>query len=118
MIGMSFLFTSYHVSFGKDNGCIADGSYSSVASYGDITVIHVPNFTLNLLSISQLIKIINCSVTFSPSYCLFQDSEIKTTIGMGHEKDDLYILDLDPQSSVASLAIKCDIFPITTNELF
>lgn len=42
---------------------------------------------------------------------------MKTTIGIGHEKDGLYLLNSTSQSSIASLAIN-DISPNTTNELF
>lgn len=127
MTSMFSLFMSYKVSSEKDKIRVADNSYLSIASYGDIPattslllsfVFHVPNFTLNLLSISQLTKSLNCSATFFPSYCLFQDLETKKTISMGYKKDDLYILDLDPQSSFATSTVERDISPTTTDELF
>lgn len=64
---------------------------------------HVSNFFLNLLSISHLTKNLNCSVTFFPSYCVFQEIAIKQTIGLRHE-DGLYIF--DSFSPVATSAIK------------
>lgn len=80
-----------------------DGTLSLVVGQVDIpitsdislsSVLHVPNFVLNLLSISHLTKSLNCCVTFFPSYYvfLFLDTETKRVIGLGHEKDDLYIL--------------------------
>lgn len=77
----------------------------------------MPNFTLNLLSIGHLTKSFNCSVIFFPSYCRFQDLKTKTTISMGHENDDLYILDSAPQSSIISSTIK-DVSPNTIDEVF
>lgn len=58
----------------KDKVRIVDGYYSFVARNGNIPatsnlllsfILHVLNFTLNLLSISHLTKSLNCSVTFS-----------------------------------------------------
>lgn len=126
MTRMSSLFKSYRISFGKDKVRIANGTYSSIAGHGDIvanplllsSVLHVPNFTLNLLSISYLNKSLNCCVTFFPSHCVFQDLKTKTTIGIRHENDGLYLLDSPVQSSIASSAIKTDISPTTTDDLF
>lgn len=126
MTGLSILFKFYRVSSGKNKVCIADGTYSSIVGHGDIiatslllsSVLHVPNFTLNLLSISHLTKSFNCCVTFFPSHCVFQDLKTKTTIGMGHEKDGLYLLDSSSQSSIAFSAIGTDISPTTIDEMF
>lgn len=80
MTGMSSLFNSYQVCSGKDNVQIVDGSLSSIAGQGDIpatsdlclsSVLHVPKFYLNLLSISHLTKTLNYSITFFLSYCVF-----------------------------------------------
>lgn len=70
--------------------------------------LYVPNFPFNLLSVSQLTKSLNCSVTFFPSSCIFQDLQTQKTIGLGHEKYGLYHLDLPsspPTSSVLSAAV-------------
>ena len=52
----------------------------------------VPHFPFNLLSVSQIIKSLQCSVTFSP-FCVFQDLKTKKLIGLGHERNGLYYLD-------------------------
>lgn len=92
MTSMSSLFLSYHVCSRRDKVHTTDGYYSSIASKGDIianpslhlsSIFHVPNFSLNLLSISYITKSLNCSVTFLPSYYVFQDLEKKRTIGRG-----------------------------------
>lgn len=120
MTGMSTLFhtyqitfdSTYQITFDRDKMCIVDGSYSSVASHGDThatselslsSVLHVPNFTLNLLSISYLTQHLHCFVTFFPSYGVFQDLEMKT-IDLGREKDRLYIF--DSSTPIASSVIK------------
>ena len=75
---------------------IADGSTVHIQSKGDVclsshitlsSVLHVPNFTYNLMSISRLVKDLNCVVIFSPSGCLLQDSISKKILGRGYERD-------------------------------
>lgn len=62
MIGMSSLFT-YHICSGKDKVRIVDSSLCFVVGHENIlaipdihlsSVLHGPNFTLNLLSISYI----------------------------------------------------------------
>lgn len=99
MTGMSSIFTSYHVNSKKVKVHMADGSYHSIVGHQDISttsnlllssILHVPNFTLNLLAISHLTKTkLQCYIFF-PSYYLFQDLVTKKTIGIMHEKDGLY----------------------------
>lgn len=100
MTGMSSLFSTYQVCSGRDKVRIADGSYSSITGKGDIhatpfmplsSVFHVPNFSLNLLSISHITKSINYNVTFFSSHCVFQDLEMRMS-DRGFERDGLYLL--------------------------
>ena len=56
------------------------------------SVLHIPCFSTNLLSISRVTRDLNCSVTFSPSHCVFQDLSTKKTIGSGEERNGLYFL--------------------------
>lgn len=123
MTGMSSLFTSYKTCSGRENVRIADGSISSVDGQGNIpatpslqlsSVLHVPNFTLNLLPISHITKSFNCCVLFFPSHYVFQDMMTRKMIGLGCEKDGLYLL--DSQLLVASSAIKRDV-PSRLDEL-
>lgn len=55
-------------------------------------VLYVPKFPVSLLSISQLTKHFNCSVTFFPSCYVFQDLAIEMRICSGHECRD-YLLE-------------------------
>ena len=57
------------------------------------SVLHVPSFSTNLLSLNCVTYDLNCCVTFFPSHCVFQDLIIKKTIGCGRTENDLYILD-------------------------
>ena len=56
-------------------------------------VLHVPNLSCNLLSISQLTKQFNCSGKFLPSHCVFQDLSSGKMIGSAKECEGLYYFD-------------------------
>lgn len=48
-------------------------------------VLYIPSFKHNLLSVSQLTKSLNCSLTFYPDSCVMQDLSTKMKIGLGKE---------------------------------
>ena len=56
-------------------------------------MLYVSKFSLSLLSISQFTKQHDYSVTFFPSYHVFQDLTTERRIGSGHERGDMYYLD-------------------------
>ncbi|KAL0386794.1 UNVERIFIED_CONTAM: hypothetical protein Slati_4580100 [Sesamum latifolium] len=98
---------------------LADGSYSPISGSGTVqptnhltvtNVLFAPKFPVNLLFVSQLTKKHNCSVTFFPSYCVFQDLQTRRTIGRGHELGGLYFL--DPSTHVDVRALSASIFPL------
>lgn len=54
-------------------------------------VLHVPNLSYNLLSISKLTHYLgNCAVYF-PNHCEFQEMDSGKTIGNARESDGLYL---------------------------
>lgn len=80
MTVMSSIFSSYCVSYSRDKVHVANGSFPLVAGTGYIPltsslplsfVFHSPNFKLNLVSVSHIIKVLNCSVSF-PLIILFK----------------------------------------------
>ena len=80
MTVQSNLFSSYTPYTGPDKVKIADDIFSSISgkclmhitsSFSLSSVLHVPSFVANVLSISHLTRDSNCSVTFFPSYCVF-----------------------------------------------
>ncbi|KAI5391234.1 hypothetical protein KIW84_076180 [Lathyrus oleraceus] len=94
--------SSLNIPTGFEKVRIVDGSYSSIAGKGNIkiseqitlqSVLHVPKFTCNLLSVHKLSKDTNCSVLFRPSTCVFQDQNSGKTIGTAREMNGLYYLD-------------------------
>jgi transposase InsO family protein len=105
MTNCSHLFSSYFPSSGSEKVRIADGSYSSIAGKGSIkiseqitlqSVLHVPKFACNLLSVHKLSKDTNCSVLFRSSTCVFQDQNSGKMIGTAREMNGLYYFDETP----------------------
>ena len=95
-------FSSYNPCSSHKKITIADGSITTVAGQGDIyisdsitlkNVLHVPKLFANLVSIQKLTKDSNCSVTFFPSHCVFQEQDTKRMIGRASERDGLYYLE-------------------------
>jgi hypothetical protein len=123
MTGSATSLSDYHLVDTPHNVTLANGSLSTVASFGHthlspdiklLSVLHVPGFPFNLLSISKITKALNCYVSFYPSLCIFQDLKTRRMIGMGHEVGGLYYLDLAPsvppralQSSTSALQWHC-----------
>ncbi|GMP43536.1 hypothetical protein CsSME_00012859 [Camellia sinensis var. sinensis] len=102
MSGSSDIFSAYKPFSDQDKVKIADGTVSSIFGKGLVhvtptiplfSVLHVPNFSVNLLSLSCLTQDLNCSVTFFPVHCLFQDLVTRRTISSGSAKNGLYVLD-------------------------
>ena len=88
-------------SSGKEKVRTTDGSLSSIFGKGVIkifnslplsSVLYVSNFSTNLLSIVRITYDLNCSITFFPSHCVFQDLSTKKVIGSGREENGLYFL--------------------------
>ena len=61
----------------------------------------LPDFSFNLISLSKLIRMLNCSITFFPDYCLILNLTTKRVFGRGHESGGLYILEIEVPKSVA-----------------
>lgn len=79
------------------NGGVADVTYEGSTQVSKTmnldTVLVVPSLSSNLLSISQIIDILNCYVTFWPTNCMFQDIATDRIIGYGIRKGNLYYLE-------------------------
>ncbi|PSS35748.1 Endonuclease [Actinidia chinensis var. chinensis] len=110
MTGSSPVFCAYTPCSGRDKVRNADGTVSSVSGKGLVrvtpllslsSVLHVPNFTTNLLSIGRITRDKNCSVTFFLSHCVFQDLITGRTIGNGREENGLYLLESQDQQQMA-----------------
>ena len=81
----------------------ANGSTSPITGEGSVilsntltldTVLVVPSLEYNLLSISQITSTLACTVTFWPSFCVFQDILTRKILGYGVRRGKLYYLEL------------------------
>ena len=55
-------------------------------------ILCVPSFNVDLLSVAKCTDALHCSVTFFPSWCILQDLDTRTMIGVGKRRGDLYYL--------------------------
>ncbi|GAU39772.1 hypothetical protein TSUD_220160 [Trifolium subterraneum] len=125
MTNCSHLFSSYFLSSGSEKVRIADGSYSSIAGKGNIkisehitlqSVLHVPKFACNLLSVHKLSKDTNCSVLFHSSSCVFQDQNSGKMIGTAREINGLYYLDENPLGNKKASALHSTSPPLSVSD--
>ena len=95
MIGTSGLLSDLEQSSSLPNVTLANGSATIVSGLGIANlspnlslsfVLYIPDFSFNLLSISKLIKILNCVAIFLSTHCNFQDLKTGKIIGGGHER--------------------------------
>jgi hypothetical protein len=102
MTGSSKDFLSYIPCLGREKVRIADGSLTPIMGSGTITytpslsinsILHVPNFPVNLLSLSSITKSINCGAWFEPELCVFQELKREKILGTRIEHDGLCYLD-------------------------
>ena len=90
MTANSNLFTTFQSHASTFTLTLADGSTSYVFGSGTIHLTHLitltsvmslPQFSFNLISVSKLTRTLNCSISFFPDYCLIQDLSTKRIIG-------------------------------------
>ena len=114
MTGNPSLFSTFHSYTSPSNVTLADGSTTLVLGSGTVnltpslslsSVLSLPQFSFNLMSVSKLTRDLNCCVFFFPDHCLIQDLVTKKIIGKGHESGGLYILDTQAPRSIACSSI-------------
>ena len=110
MTSNSSLFTTFQPHSSTSTVTLADGSTSYVLGSGTIhptllitltSVLSLPQFSFNLISMSKLTCTLNCSISFFPDYCLIHDLLTKRIIGRGRESGGLYTLDIEVPKFVA-----------------
>nr|XP_016489384.1 PREDICTED: uncharacterized protein LOC107809293 [Nicotiana tabacum] len=110
MTGSSKGFKNYSPSSKGDYVRIANGSLTPASGTGSVvytpdttlsSVLHVPEFPVNLLSVSAITKKLNYSVEFFPDHYVFQNLQTTKRIGSGTLHDDLYWIDGIRDSSQA-----------------
>ena len=97
----SSLFSTFQSHPSTSSVTLADGSQSCVLGSGIIfptpslplsTVLSLPNFSFNLISMAKLTRALKCNISIFPDFFLFQDLMTKQIIGRERESGDLYIL--------------------------
>ena len=110
MTGNFSLFTTFQLHPSTSTVTLADGSTSYVLGSRTIhptplitltSIMSLPQFSFNLISVSKLIRTLNCSISFFPDHCLIQDLSTKRIIGRGRESGGLYILETEVLKSIA-----------------
>ena len=94
MTSNSSLFTTFHSHPTASIVTLENGSKSCVLRSGTINptplipltyVLSLPHFSFNSIYVSKLTQTLNCSISFFPGYCMFQDLFTKWIIGRGLE---------------------------------
>ena len=92
MTSNSSLFTTFQSHPSTSTITLADGSKSCVLGSSAInhtplipltSILSLPHFYFNLISMSKLTRTLNCNISFFLGYCLFQDLLKKPVIGRG-----------------------------------
>ena len=68
------------------------GSACPLPSLSLTSILYVPGFPFNLISISKLTRDLHCVLTFSHNSITLQDRSIRKTIDIGHESQGLFHL--------------------------
>ncbi|KAJ9535088.1 hypothetical protein OSB04_un001836 [Centaurea solstitialis] len=121
MTGNSNLLSDFIKPASSAQVTTADGSISQAVGSGTIklspsvslsSVLSLPNFYFNLLSVSKITRHLKCSVEFFPDHCVFQDLQTKKIIGRGRESDGLYIFEQRRPYSLASFSFNSSPFEV------
>ena len=92
---------------------LPNGHFVMVAGVGTVVingsislrnVLYIPEFRLNLLSISSLTADLGSRVVFDPDSCLIQDPIRGLTIGRGRRIANLYLLDVEDPADSSQLS--------------
>ena len=114
MTGNSSLFTTFQSHPSTSTVTLANGSKSCILGLGTIhptslitltSVLSLPQFSFNLISVSKLTRTLNCNISFFPDHYLIQDLSTKRIIGQGCESRGLYILETKVSKFVVVLGL-------------
>ncbi|KAH9689130.1 retrovirus-related pol polyprotein from transposon RE1 [Citrus sinensis] len=75
-------------------------------------VLFVPSLTCNLISVSQLIRDVNCFIQFYDQLCVIQDRITRMLIGAGEQREGLYYFrDIGSAAALSSVTNRaCDLW--------
>ncbi|TYH22047.1 hypothetical protein ES288_A04G095500v1 [Gossypium darwinii] len=101
MIGSNKSLFNYTTCPSKESVRISDGSLTFISGLSSVvftpnitlsSILHVPKFPVNLLSISTITKALNCKLKLFPVHLVFQDLQIGKMIDSSRLCDGLYLL--------------------------
>ena len=113
MTGNSSLFSTFQSQPSTSTVILTNGSQSCVLGSSTnfptpsiplSSVLSLPNFSFNLMSVSKLTRARKCYISFFPDFCLFQNLMTKQIIGRGREFRS-YILNLAVPRLVACFRV-------------
>ncbi|CAO2199022.1 unnamed protein product [Urochloa humidicola] len=99
--GMSNLFKTYIPYAHSETVQTADGTSQPIHGVGSLectpslclsSVLHVPSFPVNLLSVSSTVDELKCSVTFDENSCILQEKSTGRVIGTGVRRNGLWFV--------------------------
>jgi hypothetical protein len=108
--GISSVFKTYTPHSYSETIQTTDGTSQPIHGVGSIectpslclsSILHVPSFPVNLLSISSLVDQFKCIVTFDKNFCTFQEKRIRRVIGTGVRRNGLWCIN-QVESALAS----------------
>lgn len=97
---------------------LPNGDISLVESIGSSTlpnnnvitgVFYLPHFKFNLFSVSKLTRKLQCSATFFPNFCVFQDLSHRKVKMIGKEDGELYLLSSKSSSKDVNFSASCSV---------
>ncbi|GKA40567.1 polyprotein [Tanacetum coccineum] len=83
---------------------LGSGTVNLSPSISLSSVLSLPKFSFNLLSVSRITNNLQCSVKFYPEYYVFKDLKTKKIIGRGRKCDGLYVFEPEVSKSLVGLS--------------
>ena len=92
LLPFRLLYLQFTLANGSQTIAKGIGSICPLPSLPLTSILYVPNFPFNLISISKLTHDLHCVLTFSHNFVTLQDRHTEKTIGIGHESQGLFYL--------------------------
>jgi len=118
--GISSSFKTYTPHSYSETIQTANGTSQPIHGVGSVectpslylsSVLHVPSFPVNLISVSSLVDQFKCIVTFDENLCIFQEKRTGRVIGTGVRHNGLWIINQEESAlAVAVGAQERDIY--------
>ena len=105
---------------------VAEVTTTTVAGIGDVqvtsnlvlkNVLHVPQLSINLVSIQKLTQDLSCRAIFDASFCEFQDQGSRRKIGLAKENNGLYFLITSSQPELVKSILSTSFFSSSNKDV-